>query len=183
MPGHVDFAPNKKADKEAKKAAHRDSSDPKSLPKFLRKRLLLSISALWQSHSIKLKKQWEHRWKLSRREKLLKSIDSSAPSKQYICLITDLDHRQSSILFQLCTGHIALNQHLFHIHKSDTLVCPNCQSIMVKSIKHFLIDCLFYQHECHALLQKLRHKASSLSFLLSSPIAILPVLKFVHATG
>ena len=30
---------------------------------------------------------------------------------------------------------------------------------------------------------KLRRNADSLSFLLSSPVAIKPVLKFVHATG
>ena len=105
------------------------------------------------------------------------------PSKKYICLISGLNCRQSSILFQLCTGHITLNQHLFHICKSDTPVCPNCQSIIVKSVKHFLINCPFYRCKHHALQQKLRCNASSLSFLLSSPVAVLPVLKFVHATG
>ena len=117
------------------------------------------------------------------REKLPKSIDKSAPSKKYIHLITGVDLRQSSILFQLCTGHIALNQHLFHICKFNIPACLNCQSITVESVKHFLIDCLFYQHERHALQQKLRCNASSLSFLLSCPVAVLPVLKFVHATG
>ena len=57
VPGHVDFAPNKKADEEEKKAAQGDLSDAKFLPKFLRKDLLLSISALHQSHNNKIKKQ------------------------------------------------------------------------------------------------------------------------------
>ena len=30
---------------------------------------------------------------------------------------------------------------------------------------------------------KLRHNADLLSFLLSSPVAVKPVLKFVHTTG
>jgi hypothetical protein len=55
VPGHVDFAPNEKADEEAKKAAKGDSSDAKSLPKLLRKRLPLSIPALRQSHSNRIK--------------------------------------------------------------------------------------------------------------------------------
>jgi hypothetical protein len=97
--GHVNFASNKKVDEEAKKAAQGESSNAKSLPNFLRKGLPLSISALWQSHSNKLKKQWECRWKLSPREKLLKSINSSAPSKKYIHHIAGLNRRQSSILF------------------------------------------------------------------------------------
>ena len=44
--GHVGFAPNTKADEEAKKAAQGDSSNTKFLPKSLRKFLPLSISAL-----------------------------------------------------------------------------------------------------------------------------------------
>jgi ribonuclease HI len=54
VPGHSDFAPNEKADEEAKKAAQGDSSNAKSLPKFLRKRLPLSVSALRQEHLSKI---------------------------------------------------------------------------------------------------------------------------------
>jgi hypothetical protein len=50
-------------------------------------------------------------------------------------------------------------------------------------VKHFLINCPFYHHERHVLCTKLRCNAGSLSFLLSSPVTALPVLKFVHATG
>ena len=131
----------------------------------------------------KLKKRWERRWKSSPREDLLKTIDNSAPSKKYLHLIADLDRRQASILFQLRMGHIGLNHHLFRIRKSDTPVCPNCQSITVETVKHFLIDCPFYQQERHEMCLKLRRNADSLSFLLSSPIAVKPVLKFIHATG
>ena len=46
VPGHHDFAPNEKADEEAKKAAKGDSSDAKLLPSFLRKSLPLSISVI-----------------------------------------------------------------------------------------------------------------------------------------
>jgi ribonuclease HI len=38
VPGHMDFAPNEKADEVAKKAAQGQSSDAKSLPPFLRKK-------------------------------------------------------------------------------------------------------------------------------------------------
>lgn len=49
--------------------------------------------------------------------------------------------------------------------------------------RHFLLDCPFYQHEQHELQMKLRCNMDLLSFLLSSPVATKPLLKFVHATG
>ena len=183
VPGHIDFAPNEKTDQEAKKAVQGDSSEAKYLPKLLRKPLPLSVSALHQGNITKIKKRWKRRWQSSLREDILKSIDNSAPSKKYLHLISGLDRRQASLLFQLRLGHIGLNQHLFCIRKSNTPVCPSCQGITVETVKHFLIDCPFYQRERHALHMKLRRNTSSLSFLLSSPVAVLPLLKFVHATG
>ena len=136
-----------------------------------------------KNHVDKLKKCWKHRWKSSPREDLLKSINNTTPSKKYLHLILGLDCRQASLLFQLWLGHTGLNHHLFCIHKSDTPVCPNCQGITVESVKHFLIDCPFYHHKRHTFHTKLRCNARSLLFLLSSPVTVLPVLKFVHMTG
>ena len=104
------------------------------------------------------------------------------PQKKYLRLISGLDRRQASLLFQLRTGHITLNQHLFHICKAESPACPQCQGITVETVRHFLLDCPFYRNERHSLQRKLRHNAGSLSFLLSSLIAVLPLLKYVHAT-
>ena len=183
VPGHCDFEPNERADEEAKKAAKGDSSDAKLLPPLLRKCLPLSISALRQGNSAKLTKRWERRWKSSTRESLLKGIDNTAPSKKYLRLTKGLDRRQASLLFQLRSGHIALNHHLFRIRRSETPSCPHCQGITVKTVKHFLLDCPQYVRERHKLRIKLRRNSGSLSFLLSNPAATLPLLKFVHATG
>ena len=183
MPGHKDFEPNERADAEAKSAAQGHSSDAKFLPPLLRKCLPLSVSALCQSHSESLKKRWRCRWKNSERENLLQTIDNSAPSKKYLRLIKGLDHRQASLLFQLRSGHIGLNHHLFHIRKSETPSCPLCQGITVETVKHFLLECPHYACERHELHRKLCCNAGSLSFLLNSPAAVLPLLKFVHSTG
>jgi ribonuclease HI len=183
VPGHHDFEPNEKADEEAKKAAKGDSSDVKMLPPLLRKRLPLSISALRQENMAKLSKRWTRRWKSSARESLLKTIDNTAPSKKYLRLIKDLDRRQASLLFQLRSGHVGLNHHLFRIHRSETPSCPHCRGITVETVRHFLLDCPQYVRERHELRVKLRRNSDSLSFLLSSPVATLPLLKYVHATG
>jgi hypothetical protein len=114
---------------------------------------------------------------------LLRTIDNSAPSKKYLRLIRGLDRRQASLLFQLRTGHIGLNHHLFRIRKSESPSCPLCRGITVETVKHFLLDCPHYRRERHELQQKLRRNAGSLSFLLSSPVAVLPLLKYVHSTG
>ena len=53
----------------------------------------------------------------------------------------------------------------------------------METVKHFLLDCPFYRRERHELQMKLRRNTFSLSFLLSSPVATKPLLKFVHSTG
>jgi hypothetical protein len=53
----------------------------------------------------------------------------------------------------------------------------------VETVKHFLLDCPQYIQERHTLRHKLRRNAGSISFLLSNPSAVLPILKFVHSTG
>ena len=158
------------------------SSDARFLPQRLRKKLPLSISALHQENNDRLKRRWHRHWKSSERENLLRTIDNSAPSKKYLQLISGLDHCQASLLFQLRSGHISLNHHLFRIQKSESPTCPLCQGITVQMVKHFLLDCPHYRNERHVLHRKPRHNAGSLLFFLSSPVAVLPLLKFVHAT-
>ena len=69
------------------------------------------------------------------------------------------------------------------IRKFKTPSCLLCQGITVETVKHFLLDCPHYRRERHKLQLKLWWNTSSLSFLLSSPVAVLPLLKFVHSTG
>ena len=71
VPGHKDFAPNEQADEEAKLAAQGHSSIAKFLPPLLQKCLPLSVSALQQSHSDRLKSRWRCRWKNFKRENWL----------------------------------------------------------------------------------------------------------------
>ena len=183
VPGHCDLEPNERADEEAKLATQGTSSDARFLPWLLCKKLLLSISALRQENNKKLKKCWQRRWKNLERVNLRRSIDNSTPSKKYLRLIASLDHRQASIIFQLCSGHIALNQHLFCIHKAESPAYPWCQGITIETVKHYLLDCPYYQNRWHMLQRKLCCNMRSLSFLLSSPVAVMPLLKFIHTTG
>ena len=84
---------------------------------------------------------------------------------------------------QLSTGHIGLKQHLFHNKKAKSPLCPHCKGITAETVKHFLLDCPSYRRERHKFQTKLHCNAYSLSFLLSSPVVVKPLLKFVHSTG
>ena len=183
VPGHSGHERNEKADEEAKKAAQGLSSEARLLPPFLRKRLPASVSALRQSFMASLLKTWKRCWKSSPRYAPLRAIDKSAPSKKFLGLIKGLDRRQASLLTQLRTGHIGLNRHLFRIRKVESPVCPHCRGLTVETVRHVLLDCLFYVRERHILQLKLRRNASSIPFLLSSPVAVKHLLTFIHSTG
>jgi ribonuclease HI len=183
VPGHCDYARNEKADEEAKKAAKGLSSEAKLLPPFMRKGLPASISALRQSFSSGLHKDWKNRWKKSPRFALHRQLDKKAPSKNFLKLVKGLDRRQASLLMQLRTGHIGLNHHLFRIRKSESPVCPHCRGITVETVKHILLDCPFYRRERHILQSKLRRNATSIPFLLSNPAAVKHTLTFIRSTG
>jgi hypothetical protein len=179
----MDFEPNERADEGAKAAAQGNSSRPEDLPAYLRRKPLpLSISALRQSNLEQLRKRWKRRWKSSPRYNHAKLIDSSLPSNKFLHLVNSLDRRQSAIIAQLRTGHVPLNHHLFRIRCSETPSCPHCQGIMVETVHHYMFSCPQYQRERRALQRKLKRKAGSLSYLLTSPVATAPLLKYVHAT-
>lgn len=86
VPDHINFAPNKKANEEAKCAAQGYLSPSRDLPRFLRKPLLASVSALRQQSNGKIQRRWARQWKSSPRYLYLLSINNSVPSKKFLSL-------------------------------------------------------------------------------------------------
>jgi ribonuclease HI len=182
-PGHQGFIPNERADSLAKQAAEGASSATKRLPPpFRNKPLPLSIPAIRLEHLKTLRKDWKSRWKKSARYPLSHSIDKSLPSNKFLQLIDKLSRSQSAILAQLRTGHAPLNQHLFRTRCVESPVCPHCGGLVVETVRHYLLQCPHYQQERHRLRRKLKRSANSISFLLSNPLAIKPLLKYITAT-
>jgi len=92
---------NERADILAKEAAEFGSSPENDLPTFLCHQLPISISAVKQEISVKIKiltKEW---WKKSPRFRKTRRIDPSFPSDKYITIMSSLNWRQTSILTQL----------------------------------------------------------------------------------
>ena len=106
VPGHLNFAPNNKADELAKDAATGSSSPPKDLPALLRKPLPASLSTLLQESKSKIQQRWARRWKTSPHCHHMSGIDKSVLLKKWMKLIKLLSHKQTSIVMQLRTGHI-----------------------------------------------------------------------------
>lgn len=182
VPGHMDFAPNDKADEHAKRAAEGDSSPREDLPKLLKKPLPASISALRQELKSKIQKRWARQWKTSPRYRHMRAIDKSTPSKKWLKLVSSLSRAQASIIVQLRTGRIGLNKFLHRIQRAESPSCPSCDEHSDETIHHFLFECHHYRHERHTLQRKLRRRATNLSYLLSNPAATLPLLKYIHTT-
>jgi hypothetical protein len=111
-----------------------------------------------------------------------KAIDPTLPSKNFILATGDLSRSQTSILTQLRTGHVPLNQHLHHIGRSDSPHCQHCPSV-IEDVPHLLFPCNHYTTYRHKLVTALRRKANDISHLLSDPKAIRHTLNFLHDTG
>ena len=180
----MDFAPNECADEIAKAAAQEASSPAHQLPPILHKKVLpLSIPVTCQAHLEELCCTWKKCWKKSPRYHKTRHIDKSLPSNSFLRLVAGLDCRKSAIITQLQTSHSPLNQHLFQICQSETPACFHCiNELMPETVTHFLLHCPHYQCEHHLLQCKLRRNADSVPYLLSSPIALKPLLRFIDST-
>ena len=181
IPGHVDFTPNEKVDKEAKRAAKGQLSTSTLLPKPLKKDLPHSILALRQHQKAKIQKRWLCHWKASPRYLNQRSIDRTMPSKKWLQLMADLTCTQAMIILQLCTGHIGLNKHLHRIKCTNSPACPSCNTMPHETIQHFLFECNNYCHKCFELQRKLGCNVSKLPYLLTNSAAIKQTLKYVHS--
>lgn len=108
-------------------------------------------------------------------------IDDSLPSIQYMDIIEQLKRNQASILTQLRTSHIPLNEILFHIKQADSADCPHCPGFK-ESIFHFLLIYPAYNNARCVLHTELGQKASSIPFLLGTMTGIPPLLRFISNT-
>ena len=167
----------------AKRAAKGNSSPVKNLPTFLRKTTPTSIAALCQENKSKIQCVWKRCWKDSPHRKLTDKIDKSTPSKKWMNLTKPLTCKQASILIQLQTSHVGLNKHLHRIKHATSPKCTNCTKNADETVSHFLLVCTWYQDEWFILHRALRRHTSELSFLLNYPTALLPLLKYIQATG
>ena len=182
--GHVGIVGNERADSEAKAAARGDSSPRGNIPKYIRKTIRKSTSALKQDHNKKGNEEWKKEWNESRRFKRFRAPDIVTPSsKKFITLISDrrLTKRMMSLIFQLRVGHAPLNSYLHRFKKVDSAHCPACGEEQ-ETAEHFMLRCPNYEHERWALLKHVKSSTPRLEDILSNPKTIIPVANYINAT-
>ena len=183
--GHREIEGNEAADRAAKSAAlDATATSPSNLlPPCLRKKLPIGISAARQKNREEVLKLWATQWKTSKRFTHISRIDPSAPSKKFLSLTSHLPKSKAGVIFQLRSGHIALNKHLHRLNKSDTQSCLQCEAGPPETVHHYLFDCTRYDRERHKLRMALGRKAHSTSYLLAHKEGLKELLGYVAATG
>ena len=180
--GHMGSVGNEAADELAKHASVHGSSGKNRLPKFLRKGLPSSLSAIKQRISANAKNETKAWWKRSKRYRRIKSIDPSLPSGNFIKTTAELNRKQTCILTQLHTDHVPLNAHLYRFKKAETPFCPNCPNT-TETTNHFLFFCHKYARQRHKLVIALKRKAFSKNYILTDEAAIHHTINYINDTG
>ena len=182
--GHMDSTGNERADEEAKKAAVDGSSPNEDLPPFLHHHLPTGFSAAKQAIKALIKGKTKKWWTNSPRFTKLNAIDPSLPSNKFLELASSLSRRQTSLLTQLRTGHIALNRHLHTIQRAPSPVCPQptCRN-SIEDIHHLLYICPQYIHARYHLTGQVAKRNISLASLLASSDNLPHTLTFLNSTG
>ena len=149
--------------------------------------MILKSSSLPSSYSPKKttqvkqhKKDFSALYPKSLRYDEMNVIDPKTPS-DYRELTGGLMWHQSSILIQLCTCHVQLNQHLHNIGVVASLICPACNS-KAETVQHFLLSCISHVKHHKFMINALCQDALSISKLLSNPVYIPHVLNCISAT-
>ena len=183
VPGHEGVEGNEAADAEAKLATEEGSSPRRKLPAFLRrKELPTSISAARQHLRNNIKKRWKNEWKVSPRHPLSSNIDCSLPSDNYMHITSQLSRRQASILIQIRTGHLPLNNVLHRIKRTDTPYCPHCNNRYRETTLHFLFFCPHYETARRDMDNATQRIKNPLAFLLGNRKGIPHLLKYISDT-
>ena len=183
VPGHTGIKGNEIADREAKRVAKdaTTSSNAKHLPPLLRTPLPLSATKAKLMHLQALVQRASLEWRTSPRGRCFLSIDPKLPSAKYMTAISSLSRRQAAVIFQLRTGHVPLNYHLYRISRAPSCTCPACGATP-ETIHHFLLLCPSFAHAHARYLSGMGRRSWDLSALLGTPEAFRPLLMYVGAT-
>ena len=183
VPGHEDIDGNEKADEEAKQAIEVGSSPRRQLPTFLRGKVLpTSISATRQTLKGGIQQRWKKEWKVSPRHSLSANIDYSLPSDNFMHIANQLRRNQASILIQLRTGHLPLNNVLHRIKRAESAICPHCDNGTRETTLHFIFFCPQYETARRSILDATSREKNPLAYLLGNRRGIPHLLRYVHET-
>lgn len=173
VPGHEGIELNETADTKAKEAALSDSQDIK---------LDTSLSALRRTIKASFKPSPE----IFNTDK---PILFKTPPQKIWSALAKLEKGRASVIFQLQSGHIALNAYLYRFSRNNSILSPNCEICRVpETVDHFLTRCKRYKAQRNEFRQALKKQKIKVNFynsskLIDHPEAFFLLSEFVFHTN
>ncbi|KAG2063387.1 hypothetical protein BDR04DRAFT_936807, partial [Suillus decipiens] len=84
-------------------------------------------------------------------------------------------------IFQLRTGHIALNKHLHRIRKTPSAKCEKCNA-HEETVHHFLLVCQSFIRQRNKLREEVGPRNCNLRYLLNEDKGMRATLKYIART-
>jgi hypothetical protein len=182
VPGHEGVRGNEEADRLARVAVEKGSSEKDKLPAPLRKALPRSKAAMWRGAKAKLEGRAKRLWRASPRFEKIGRVDRSLPSKNFMKLVEGLPRKKASLLFQLRVGHVPLRAHLFRIKRADSPTCAECKRAD-ETAHHYLMTCTAYADARRAMAAEGGRNTLNIAKLLSTEKLLPHLFTYVARTG
>ena len=99
-----------------------------------------------------------------------------------------LTRNQASIMIQIRSGHIPLNNYLHKIRKSDTEICLACSDQenglrCRETINHVIFECPAYDRERDTMIAKIKQQHFNLFDIMSNTDHMKILATFINSTG
>lgn len=179
---HSEVDRNERVDKEAKEAAAGKSSHFTRLPEKLFLALPISVSSLVQQAKAEAHEEWYRTWQKSPRKRIYDKSDNQFPARRYLKHVKKLSKKKSSILIQLRTQKIPLNEHLYKIKKAETDRCKQCQLNRRETVQHFLFDCPKYRVQRQKMDKAHKRNKRNLVKIFAKQQDTMFLLRYVEST-
>jgi len=101
------------------------------------------------------------------------------PSCHFRQLTDHLPRKHASILIQLRTGYVPLQQYLHTIGKSESALCLACGG-QEETVRHFLLVCPAYDIHQHHLQQMIGIAGTRMDVLLNDAKAFPALFRSLH---
>jgi hypothetical protein len=184
--GHSKVKGNEEADRLAKQAATGRSSPRDRLPPVIRRSLPMSTSAIKQEFMRKLKDRWAKEWEVSPRRARVDQFGDKFSFTAFLGRTNSLTRKQSSIIIQICSGHLPLNNYLYRIKKLNSNSCTQCsedQEGPPKTVQHFVFDCPAYVAARNELTNKIGFNHLNFKDIMADTNRIKALITFINRTG
>ena len=132
IPSHIDIKENDKVDLLAKNACKNE---------VIQIQVPLNRSEINKEIQLKYQTMWETQYNTINKGQFFKSIE---PNVKNIQIINMQNKHMEIIIYRLKTGHNRLNMHLHKLGLHNSGLCDFCEE--PETVKHYLLDCLKYQH-------------------------------------